>query len=177
MNMRLRLLVVVPVLILGISSLSTSTDAAGAKPVSVGSSGDSAAIEYVDVSAYLTSEVEIDAWYTLLSNLRQNFDDVCGDTFCEGDYSNIQSLRYRCSVERTSGMIGSSLWVFAASNEEIGPRTGRVLVAARHWQCRSPLARETTIHAFLNALSGAAPLQAPLPGTDRTLYDGLTSCL
>jgi hypothetical protein len=133
--------------------------------------------EYTDVSAYLTSDADIDAWYSLVRNLEQNFDDICGDTFCEGEYSNLESLRYRCSVRQTTGALGSCVWVFAASNEEINPRTGKVIVDAQVWRCRSPLARGTSIHDLLAALSGPSPLYDPLPGTDRSLYDGLTTCL
>ncbi|WP_157511092.1 hypothetical protein [Frateuria sp. Soil773] len=133
--------------------------------------------EYVDAASYLTGDADIEAWYTLVDRLRRNFDDVCGDTFCEGDYANIQSLSYRCSVEKHSGVIGRCVWVFAGSVEEIDPERGRVLVDARHWRCRSPLARPTRIQDLLAALSGPRPLHAPLPGTGRSLYDGLVDCL
>lgn len=133
--------------------------------------------EFVDVSAYLTDDAQIEAWYALLFNLKHNFDDICGDTFCEGEYSNIESLRYRCSVEKAAGTIGSCVWVFAASNEEINPRTGKVIVDAQTWRCRSPLVRGTHIQDLLSALAGASPLHAALPGTNRSIYDGQTTCL
>lgn len=136
-----------------------------------------AAAEYVDVSAYLTSDADIEAWYQLVFGLRQDFDEVCGDTFCEGEYSNIESLRYRCSVERNTGILGRCVWVFAASNEEIDPVSGRIPVDTHSWRCRTPLARGTDIHAFLAALAGDSPIDATLPGTDRSIYDGLIDCL
>lgn len=162
MKVRSIVLALVSVVTLGVSSLAA---------------GDDTVREYVDVGAYLTADADIDAWYTLVGNLRQNFDDICGDTFCEGEYSNIESLRYRCSVERSTGTIGSCVWVFAASNEEINPRTGKVIVDAQAWRCRSPLVRGTSIHDFLSALSVTTPLYAPLPGTTQSIYDGLANCL
>ncbi|WP_224364472.1 hypothetical protein [Hyalangium versicolor] len=133
--------------------------------------------EYVDVSAYLTSEADIEAWYQLVSGLKQNFDDICGDTFCEGDFSNIQALRFRCSVDRLTGTLGQCVWVFAASNEEIDPATGKIGVDPQTWRCKSPLARGTRISDFLAALAGPSPLTATLPGTQRSIYDGLMDCL
>jgi hypothetical protein len=134
--------------------------------------------QFVDTSSYLTSEADINAWYSITSTLKQNFDDVCGDTFCEGDYSNIESLRFRCSVNSRTGVIGECVWVFAASNEEINPATGAVTVETETWTCKAPLAPRTTIRAFLTALSSSSsPINAPLPRTTTSLYDGLVDCL
>ncbi|WP_426749626.1 hypothetical protein [Myxococcus sp. Y35] len=133
--------------------------------------------QYVDASSYVTSEGDIEAWFQLRYNLKQNFDDICGDTFCEGDYSNIESLRFRCSVETTTGQIGQCVWVFAASNEEVSPTTGAVTVDAQTWSCQVPLAPNTTFQAFLTALAGTSPLYATLPGTQTTIYQGLGDCL
>lgn len=147
-------------------SLSASAEGARSTP------------QYVDVSSYLTSEADFEAWYQLRANLKENFDDICGDTFCEGDYSNIESLRFRCSVDSTTGVIGQCVWVFAASNEEIDPATGGVTVDTQTWSCVSPLASGTTLSALLTALAGPSPLYATLPGTtSTTIYDGLTNCL
>ncbi|RDZ29247.1 hypothetical protein [Lysobacter silvisoli] len=136
-----------------------------------------AAAEYVDAASHLSSEAEIKAWYGLQHGLRENFDEICGDTFCEGDYSNIQSLRFRCSVDRFSGVLGQCLWLFAASNESVDPATGKVAARFQHWRCRSPLAPGTNVQALLGALAGERPLYAVLPGTGRSLYDGLVDCL
>jgi hypothetical protein len=133
--------------------------------------------EYVDVDSYLTSDADINAWYDATSRLRQNFDDICGDTFCEGDYSNIQSLSFRCSVEKHTGIVGQCVWIFAASNEDVRASDGRINVDSNHWRCRSPLARHTRISDLLIALSGPQPLRASLPGTSRSIYDGLVDCL
>ncbi len=132
---------------------------------------------FVDIASYLTSEADITAWYTLRSNLTQNFDDICGDTFCEGDYSNIQSLRFRCSVNQRSGAIGQCVWVFAASNEEVNYFTGAITVETQSFTCPIAVAPGTTVSAFLSALSGPSPLYATVPGTGQTVYDNLIGCL
>ncbi len=134
--------------------------------------------DYVDVSAYPLDDATYEAWLTLRGALREDFDQICGDTFCEGEFSNIESLRFRCSVERGSGRIGMCAWTFAASNEEIDPATGRIGVSQRgFWRCRAPLAKGTTLHEFIAALDAPRPLYAALPRNGRTLMDGLIDCL
>lgn len=132
---------------------------------------------YVDVYEYFTTDTQFEAWYDLTSALRRNFDDICGDTFCEGDYSNIESLRYRCSVDDANGSIGQCVWVFAGSYEEIDPDTGSVAVNARTWTCRSAIGHHTTVDALLETLAGDEPLYTTLPGSRSTIYDGLVGCL
>src|SRR5699024_5415857 len=111
------------------------------------------------------------------AGLEADFDDICGDTFCEGDWSNITPLRLRCSVVAGSGRIGHCVWSFAASNEEIDARSGAIAVATQAWQCELPVAPHTTIDALLAALAGDHPLHKPLPGTPLSVYDALSSCL
>lgn len=132
---------------------------------------------YVEVSAYLQSDDAYEAWLMLRHQLSRNFDAICGDTFCEGDFSNIQSLRYVCSVHRVSGRIGSCAWSFAASEESVARRSGRISAQTPAWLCLSPLVPGTTIEGLLDALQGDEPLHAALPGSSRTLYDGLIDCL
>jgi hypothetical protein len=133
---------------------------------------------YADVSAYPLSDARFETWIHLRIHLARNFDEICGDTFCEGEFSNIQPLRFRCSVDQASGRIGVCAWMFAASNEEIDPLTGRIRVSQRgFWRCRTPLARGTTIEQFIDALQGERPLYAPLPHTSTTIMDELIDCL
>lgn len=133
--------------------------------------------DYVDAGSYLRGDAEIEAWYGLRQRLRTEFDEICGDTFCEGEYSNLESLRFLCSVDRASGLIGQCVWVFAGSQEAIDPASGRVQVQARSWRCRAPLAPGTSMEALLSGLSRDSALHAPLPGTQRSIYDGLIDCL
>lgn len=133
--------------------------------------------DYVEVTGYLQTEAQYEAWFALRNGLYRGFDQICGDTFCEGDYSNLQSLRYLCSVHAPSGRIGTCTWVFAGSQEEVDPGSGRIGVRRAFWQCRTPLAPATTIESLLAALAVDAPLYAPLPGTQRTIMDGLIDCL
>lgn len=125
--------------------------------------------EVLDDDAY-------ESWTRVRRGLAQGFDDVCGDTFCEGDYTNIQSLRFLCSVHRGNGAIGACSWSFAASDESIGSR-GTVTSQQVGWQCLLPLAPRTTMAAFLAALDVEEPIDAVIPGTGATAYDALVDCL
>ncbi|NZA26264.1 hypothetical protein H0E84_07680 [Luteimonas sp. SJ-92] len=143
--------------------------AAAAKPAYAG--------PYVDASAYIHGEDQINAWYGMTWQLKRDFDDICGDTFCEGEYTNTEALRFSCSVHRTSGRIGMCLWVFAASDERIEPSTGKVVAQTQAWHCRTPLAPGTTLEELLAAVQGRSPLYAPLPGGRGSIFDGLVDCL
>jgi hypothetical protein len=132
---------------------------------------------YGDAVEYFQADAQYEAWFQITRDLRRDFDWICGDTFCEGEYTNIQPLRFRCSVHRATGGIGMCTWTFAASHEEIAPATGRIGVQRAFWQCRAPLAQGTTIDQLLEALAVDEPLYAPLPGTQRSVMDGLIDCL
>jgi hypothetical protein len=51
--------------------------------------------------SWSAGEAEGVAWSEAQHKLAKGFDDVCGDTFCEGDYSDITPLRLACSVNQT----------------------------------------------------------------------------
>jgi hypothetical protein len=132
---------------------------------------------YVDAVDYSGHEQGWDTFYDLEARLFRGFDDVCGDTFCEGEYSNIQPLRYRCSVERATGIMGECAWAFAASNQAIEPSNGRIAVEVPVWHCRTPLAPGTRIEDFYRALDVRNAIHARLPGSRQSIYEGLTDCL
>jgi hypothetical protein len=132
---------------------------------------------YVDMHAYLPTWQERDAWLDVLFQLKRNFDDVCPDTFCEGEYANLEALRYTCSANTTTGEVGECRFIFAASSDEVDPDSGKIRASVHQWQCASPLAPRTDARQLLAALQGSQPLWATLPGTSTTLYEGLMDCL
>lgn len=137
----------------------------------------SSAVQYVEAGAALRTDAEVEAWYGLTLQLRRQFDEICGDTFCEGDYSNLQPLRFQCSVDAHSRRIASCAWSFAGSQESIDPATGGITSQLGFWQCHLPLAPRTTLDRLLVALDNPQPLYARLPGTEHTVLDGLIDCL
>lgn len=132
---------------------------------------------HVDIHDYLPDWQDRDAWLDITYQLKLNFLDVCGDTFCEGEYANLEALSYRCSVETASGDIGECVWVIAASSEDINPGDGKVVVSLHQWQCASPLAAHTSATQLVAALKGRDPIHAALPNTNKSIYEGLTECL
>src|SRR5688572_10458519 len=68
--------------------------ACGTQVAQAGSAG-----QYVEAGAALRTDAEVEAWYGITMQLRRQFDEICGDTFCEGDYSNLQPLRFQCAVD------------------------------------------------------------------------------
>lgn len=158
-----------PVAVLVAALLSA---AAGWSPAPVLAAG-----PYVDASAYVSGEAQIEAWYGMTRQLKRDFDLICGDTFCEGEYTNIEALSYRCSVHRVSGRIGMCAWTFAASREDVDPATGKLAVRPQSWTCRTRLVPGTTLEALLAAVDGRSPLYAPLPGGAAPIYEGLIGCL
>ena len=132
---------------------------------------------FVDPYSYFSEDAQYEAWFALRAGLELGFEAICGDTFCEGDYSNITPLRFQCSVQLRSGRIGACTWTFAASNEEIDPASGQMSIDAPIWRCSVPLAPHVTIDDLLVALAGNEPLHATLPGDAGSIYDALGDCL
>lgn len=132
---------------------------------------------YVDAMDYPAPGEGWEAFSDLEQRLAHDFDQLCGDTFCEGDYSDYRPLRYRCSVRQRDGVIGECIWSFGASEASIDADTGRVVVDARLWHCRTPLQPQTRVHVLYAALSGERPLFAPLPHSEHSINDGLIDCL
>jgi hypothetical protein len=132
---------------------------------------------YVDIQDYLPTWQQQDGWLDTTYWLQENFNDVCGDTFCEGDYGNLQAMSYRCSVDAGNGVVGQCVWIFAGSQESIDSVDGKVVAEPRIWQCVTPLATDTRAEELAETLANDQPLFATLPHSDKTLYDGLTDCL
>ncbi|KLJ01147.1 hypothetical protein WQ56_07470 [Luteimonas sp. FCS-9] len=132
---------------------------------------------YVDAATYARGDdALVEAWYAMTYQLPRQFDQVCGDTFCEGEYTNYQPLRFQCSVRRDDGRIGMCVWSFAASDEYLLPRSGRIVVQPEVRHCRTPLAPGATLPAMLDAVAGGEALHAALPG-GHSIFDGLVDCL
>ncbi|EKT4089425.1 MULTISPECIES: hypothetical protein [Stenotrophomonas] len=132
---------------------------------------------YVDLIDYPHQEANWDRFFALEGRLQHGFDAICGDTFCEGEYSDIRALRLRCSVDAVRGTVHECLWAFAASDLEVSRNDGAIRARQPTWLCRLPLGAGTPVEAFHAALAARDPLHDPLPGTSQSVYDGLTGCI
>lgn len=111
--------------------------------------------------------------------LVRGFDEVCGDTFCEGEYINLWAMRLRCSVEQATGVVVQCVWTFAGSNTRVKP-SGLITVNRGRYACVLPLATGTRLETLLQVWEtgdGFDALHAPLPGTIANTYDALVDCL
>lgn len=129
------------------------------------------ATQYMDILDFTPDQ---DAWIGIRNELRQEFDDVCGDTFCEGDYTNLTPLTFTCSVTSKLGKIKDCVWTFAASQTEVDPGTAAIAVDAPTYQCHiHPM---TTAKQLIALLAGKFDaIHIPLPGTT-SIYDALGDC-
>jgi hypothetical protein len=130
---------------------------------------------YVDILDF--SKTDQGQWYDLIHNLNAQFDQVCGDTFCEGDYANIQPLTFSCSVSSKLGSVKDCAWTFAAAQVDVDPRSAAVMVDAPTYQCHFKM--KTTAQKLVALLAGADPLHATLPGAPvatPSIYSQLGDC-
>jgi len=133
---------------------------------------------YVDAHDYPAPGQGVAAFAQMERALVRGFDGICGDTFCEGEYSNLRALQLRCAVRQRDGVVVRCLWSFAGSWARVDPATGEPQVQASTYACALPLANGTGLPALLTALgTGPDALERPLPGTRRTAYEALVGCL
>ncbi len=145
----------------------------GATPIAPPSSS----AKYVGAVDSFTTQPAQDSWLAARDALRAGFDDVCGDTFCGGDYSNLQALRFECSVNAKTGTLKTCAWNFAGSYDTIGPK-GALSVHAKSFSCPVPVSGTASKLAAVLTAPGAVPaIRRPLPGGSRSAYDALTGCL
>jgi hypothetical protein len=147
------------------------------EPLVAGRRGDPAP-RYRDVDESFTDETSQNRWFELKRQLRQAFDQVCGDTFCEGDFSNLEALSFRCSAAIATNQLRSCLWIFAGSYETVTPSTGTIHPTARTFLCKIPV--QGTVAGLMDALldgAGPDPLHRPLPAGTGSIYDVVGACL
>jgi hypothetical protein len=144
---------------------------------------DATATVYMNVEDFLQQpgQTGIDQYFGLRAQLSSEFDDLCGDTFCESDYDNLHALSFRCSVTSKTGKIKSCTYVFAGSYEEVDARTGAIIVNARTFNC--PVVVTSTIKQLFAVLLAPpanitdTALRRQLPGETHSIYDSLGGCL
>jgi hypothetical protein len=155
----------------GMADDSTGEDTAAA----------TATASYADVEEWANEQGD-DAWQTwmgITSTLKQDFDDVCGDTFCGGDYSNLEPLRLRCSLNTATQVLKNCSYVFAGSYETVNPSTGTIKVNAKTFSCHISVTgiKLSDFETTLTAAGTTAPLQRTLPGKSESIYSSLIGCI
>ena len=127
--------------------------------------------QYMDILDFTPDQ---DAWLGIRNELRQELDEICGDTFCEGEYANLTALTFTCSVTSKRGKVKDCVWTFAASLAEVDPATAAIAVDAPTFQCHiRPTLTAKQLIALLAGRSDA--LHVPLPGTT-SIYEAIGEC-
>jgi hypothetical protein len=129
--------------------------------------------QYVEITDFLEG-ADRARWSETMTKLRPSFDQICGDTFCGGAFSNIRSLSFACSVSSRVGNVRDCLWTFAASEDWVFGTTGAARSSVAFFECRiRPSGRAVGLaRAF-----GDDALASVLPGLEGPLRDQLVECL
>jgi hypothetical protein len=139
---------------------------------------DATATQYVDATTFLTAQADKDAWSALIARMSGEFKDVCGDTFCGGDYPNLRPLDLTCAVSSKVGQIHDCLWTFAGSEEIVNGTTGALTVSKPSFQCH--FKTTARVPAFITAMTQDdgedQSIRRILPGNTTTIYDALGDC-
>jgi hypothetical protein len=108
--------------------------------------------------------------------LKAGFDDICGDTICGGDFSNLTTLTVTCSSTRARKKMKDCLWVLGGNIDYVDGRTGKLTTEARTFTCHVPVS--SNAKTFLDALhrAGRDALNTTVPGTAGSFYDALVDC-
>jgi hypothetical protein len=135
---------------------------------------DATATQYVGIGDFNNSIYQ-DGIYDLRDQLNGEFGQLCGDTFCEGDYSNLVGMSLNCSVSSVRGDVHDCAWTFSGSQEYVNPDTAAIEVDAVTFACH--FKAKTTAGKFLTQLQGSSDaIHETLPGGTVSIYDGLSDC-
>ena len=127
---------------------------------------------YVDLSEF--EKIDQDEWFDNLRKLTTEFNAICGDTFCEGSWSNLTPLTFGCAVTSKAGNVKDCVWTFAASSVDVDVTTAGIFTNAPTFQC--PVTIKTTAVKLSHLLATSSnALQAALPGTP-SIYEQLGDC-
>jgi hypothetical protein len=137
---------------------------------------DVSATRYRELFDVLRDEGEREAYVAFGRRLGERFDQVCGDTFCGGDYADLEPVRLACSATEKTAKMRECLWTFGGSYVAVNGATGALDVTATTFACRFPVGVKAS--TFLATMTASAdPLFEPIPGRDATVYDALLDCL
>ncbi len=116
-----------------------------------------------------------------VTNLKESFDNICGDTFCEGDFGNLTVLDLACSFEEDTLNLKECVWVIAGSYSELDEKTGKYKVRTSMNECHVPM-NDMAVNDFNKAYSGEwktadrAFHEMNLP-KGKSMYEAISECM
>ncbi|MBC7397119.1 MAG: hypothetical protein H7333_06715 [Bdellovibrionales bacterium] len=121
-----------------------------------------------------------------LNRLKAGFDEVCGDTFCEGDFSNLSSIDLTCSLSVANETLTDCAWTFVGVASEVNSENGSVDTSNQMLKtCHLDVAK-VTLEEFTASInqkkrtqdaSQKNALQVIFKGKTSSLYDQIARCL
>ncbi len=142
--------------------------------------------------SYLITQEIVDSgykwqdYYESMLNIALQFDGICGDTFCEGDYPDLILRDDRCVIDLQNKMIKSCLFLFHGLYSSVNGATGNLEVEEKTYQCPLLLQdiSEKTWYDFIlkvgsagnNYIDGIWKEDLLIPGQNQTLYEFFGSC-
>ncbi|MFT3771795.1 MAG: hypothetical protein QM820_40820 [Minicystis sp.] len=143
-------------------------------PEAVSSAAEDLSSPYHEMTSRLDG-AQLALWQAASAGLIHSFDDVCGDTYCSGDYANLSTIALTCSINE-AGRVRQCGWKLGGSIEYVDGATGKFSLDARTFNCIIPV--KSNVDTFLTALDdNAYDIKGPLPGTGDSFYHGIGACL
>ena len=162
----------------GTTSLADSLGGCFANPIGSTPVAATSPTTYVEAGQYYTSTAGQQRWHDARAALVLGFDNVCGDTFCGGDFGDLRSLDFACAITKSTGNVKSCAWTFGGSFATVTATTGVLVETSRSFTC--PVAVHATLPELITTLTAAGTevaIHRPLPGGTGTAYDSLLGCL
>jgi hypothetical protein len=120
---------------------------------------------------------DLNNYLSLRTRLDNDFLNICGDTFCDGDYGQFQPVQLDCSMSKNTKKMAQCEWTFAASIEYVNGSSAKVTSDVGVVTCTIPVKGLAT--DFIVAMNVAAPgiaMQQVVPGGTQTMYDYVSAC-
>lgn len=143
------------------------------------------AASYSSVENYLVlkNDFRVNSLIQLKSTLVKDFNFICPDTFCEGNFHRISSVDWQCSVQNETEFVSSCSWIFAGAVQQVDESTGEfVVVDSQVFTCpvsfSGSLDELLTLHLTKEegGPDNQSTLSRKLP-TGSTVFEELMKCL
>lgn len=166
-------------LVIGFFGLSIGVSSLGLAGCSAADSSDDISQSSSDVTKTVYANVyevlggtDLTNYLALRTKLNNDFLDICGDTFCDGDYGAFQPVQLDCSMSKNTKKMAQCEWTFAASIEYVNGYSAKVTSDVGVVTCTIPVKGLAT--DFVTAMAGG--IQAVVPGGTQTMYDYVSAC-
>lgn len=141
---------------------------------------------YLAQSTSTTEPLTLSEFRSAVSSLTDEFNFICGDLFCEGEFSEIVPVNFDCVINKESKQVSLCQWLFLAFQNDIDVETGLLVRREKIFRCDVPFGGDLKLfREFLAAATVTVQgsesrnhFNTVIPGSlGRTIYRVLSSCL